>query len=151
VPISAPQDGSFELTDLVLQEERMSKKMSIAVALEYLLSPEKALRQEALFYLDGSKARVQTALVRALDDPYDQYRSDAVCILGRAEARFDLLVARLQSDASACVRYWCLRPIWPENARAPEAYLIALRDTDERVLTEACISSGLPYILHSAR
>jgi len=128
----------------------MGKRMSVPVALQYLRSTEPALRSAARDYLLGSGsegekgyARVVTALVKALDDPDDEFRSSVVFYLGQLGARYDLLLAHLNSDPSAAVRYWCLRRIWPDNPLAPEAYRAALEDGDERVLVEACIKLGL--------
>jgi hypothetical protein len=130
------------------REECVGKRKSIPVALEYLRSEEPTLRSGALNYLLGmeekrSDARVVSALVRALDDPDDKFRSTVVFLLGILGARYDLLLAHLKNDASAAVRYKCLRHIWPDNPRAPEAYRAALEDSDDGVLLEACVKIGL--------
>jgi HEAT repeat protein len=122
----------------------MGKRISISAALECLRGNDSTRRGAALAYLSSRRdARVVTALVRALGDPDDRYRGSAALLLGQIGARADLLLEHLKKDPSPTVRYRCLRNFWPDNARAPEAYRAALEDSDDDVLTEACIKVGL--------
>jgi hypothetical protein len=118
----------------------MQKRMTVSAALEHLRTNKPQHVDAFVFLLHSKDRRVLDALTAGLDDPDERFRADVGAILGGRAERYDLLLTHLRDEPSPDIRLTFLRAIgFALQPSTVEAYLIALRDSNEEVVYAACI------------